>query len=150
VAGCGGDDKPEAPAQGTDSGTGAGRVETRDIVLETARRPARHKITLDGNRFAARPQLLLPIELKLTNRRKGKLEVGAISAELTDGQGKRYLPIYADGRKVQAPVFADRAIAAGEAAHSLILYRVSRAALEKSRLTVRDPARGAKYKLRVF
>jgi hypothetical protein len=149
VGGCGGS-KDEGPVRGKDSGIGAGRVKTRDIILESARRPPRHKIILDGQRFSAGRRWLLPLELKLTNRRKHKLVVGQISAQLIDAKGRRYSPIYADGRRAPAPVFADRSIRPGEAVHTLVLYRVPKAALRASKVRVRDPARTQQFDLSVF
>ena len=83
AAGCGGGgNQPSAP-KGKDVAKTAGRVETADIVLETARRPARRKMTLDGFHFSGGSGWLLPVEMKLSNRRKGRLTVGAIRAEVT-------------------------------------------------------------------
>jgi hypothetical protein len=150
LAGCGGGsgDKTSAPAS---SSVGAGRAETPDYVLQTARRKPEHQLVVDGRRFSAgRRDWLLAIELKLTSKRKRPLKVGPIAAELIDGRGRRYLPIYADGRAMAAPVFADRAIRPGEAVHSLVLYRVASAALRKATLRVSDPLRGARYQLPVY
>ena len=151
LAGCGGGGgggSTTAP-KGKDVGTGAGRIETPDLVLETARRPARHRITLDGQHFRARHGWLLPVEMKLTNRRQRRLTVGQITAEVAS-QGRSYVPIYADGHATEAPVFADPTVPRGEAAQTLVLYRVPKRILPKALLRIRDPQRGARYNLRLF
>ena len=60
------------------------------------------------------------------------------------------MPIYADGRRTEAPVFADRTVARGEAANTLVLYRMPKKVLPKALLRIRDPQRGARYNLRLF
>jgi hypothetical protein len=87
--------------------------------------------------------------MKLTNRRKHRLTVGMITAEVTS-QGRAYVPIYADGRRTEAPVFADRTVPRGEGANTLVLYRVPKKVLPKALLRIRDPERGARYNLRLF
>jgi hypothetical protein len=149
VAGCGGGGGSTSLPKGKDVATGAGRIETPDIVLETGRRPPRHSITLDGKRFSSPHAWLLPIEMKLTNRRKHRLGVGRMSAEVVS-RGRHYPPIYADGRAAAAPIFADRSIRVGEAAHTLVLYRLPERILPKALLRIRDPQRGATYNLRLF
>jgi hypothetical protein len=151
AAGCGGGgDSSTTVPKGKDVARGAVRFETPDLVLDAARRPARHRIILDGKRFRARHGWLLPVEIRLTNRRKQRLTVGQITATVT-GHGGQYAPIYADGRATEAPVFAERTVPRGEAANTLVLYRVPRKALmPRTFLRVRDPVRAAAYKLRLF
>jgi hypothetical protein len=151
AAGCGGGgDSSTTVPKGKDVARGAVRFESPDVVLEAARRPARRRITLDGNRFRGGHDWLLPVEMKLTNRRKRRLTVGQITATVT-GHGGQYVPIYADGRATAAPVFAERSVARGEAVNTLVLFRVPKKALRPTTfLRVQDPERGAAYKLRLF
>jgi hypothetical protein len=152
ATGCGGGGDSgggSSPPKGRDVAIAAGRVETPSLILQIGRRPARHRIELDGKRYAARRGWLLPVEVKLTNRRKRKLAVGQMSADVVNG-GTRYSPIYADGRSAAAPIFTETSVPAGAAANTLLLYRLPRRTLPKASIRVLDPARGATYNLRLF
>jgi hypothetical protein len=150
VAGCGASGNSDTVQHGKDSGTAAFRVETPDIVLQSVRRPTRHRIVVDGKRISAGRQWLLPVEIKLTNRRKRAQKVGSITAPLVDGKGRRSDPVFAAGQVGAQEVFAEPSIRAGEAAHTLVIYKIPAPRLAKAKLRVRDPVRGASYELRVF
>jgi hypothetical protein len=147
--GCGGGGGSDAP-KGKDTATATGRVQTAFLVLQTGRRPARHRITVDGNRIGVGHDWLLPLEIKLTNRRKRPLAVGRMTADVVAG-GRHYQTVYADGRGVLgAPLFVDKTVPPGEAAHTFVLYHLPKKTLPKAVLRVRDPVRGATYNLRLF
>ena len=151
VAGCGDNGNTDTIQHGKDSGTAAFRVETPDIVIQSVRRPTRRRIVVDGKRISAGRRWLLPVEIKLTNRRKRAQKVGTISAPLLYAKGGRSEPVFADGRLGNfQSVFGEASIRAGEAAHSLVIYRIPAPRLAKAKIRVRDPVRGATYDLAVF